>query len=555
MERNLFLAILLTGLVVFVWPFLFKTPPPPPAAATTKSGQSSQPVNSAPTQGAPAPAATAADLPGQVHADQAQEFTIETDLYRVRFSNHGGVVLSWVLKNYKDGRGQPLELVNQLALAKVPAPFSIVFRSQGSAADPNLGLYKVERTADGLGVAFEYSDGRTSVKKTFQFAPKSYLVQVSSQVLDNGVLAPHGLLWRGGFGDSTVVAAATDEHTLYYDEPNSKLNINQIKTADKGPVATSGQYSFAGLEDKYFAGVALPGANSGGASNGIELTTFSDPVPVQPGIEEKRIGASVGGSGLNTFTLYVGPKDQDVLRAVNPKLEQLIDWGWFGFLAKPLFAALNWTVDHLTHSYGWAIVVVTVFINMVLFPLRLTSMKSAKKMQALQPQIKAINEKYKGMTITDPRKTEQNQEMMDLYKKNGVNPAGGCVPMALQIPFFIAFYKVLYVAIEMRGASWLWVSDLSQPEITAIRVLPIILIVTQFLSQKLTPNPGMDPTQQKMMLLMPLGLCYVFWFLSAGTVLYYLTSNTVSIVQQLFLNRGSAATQLAVAGPSTKKKK
>jgi YidC/Oxa1 family membrane protein insertase len=403
---------------------------------------------------------------------------------------------------------------------------------------------------DHLSVAFEYSDGRLAIKKTFQFAPNSYLVQISSQVVENGVLAPHTLVWRGGFGDSTVVNAATIEHTLYYDEANSKLNVNQVKVAEKAPVSSSGQYSFAGLEDSYFASVALAPMHGT-----MELTTYSDHVVNIAGTEEPRIGAGLGGAGLNAYTLYMGPKDQDILRTVNPKLEQLIDWGWFSFLAKPLLTALSWAADHVTHNYGWAIVLVTVVINILLFPLRLTSMKSSKKMQALQPQIAAINAKYKGMPLKDPRKAEQNTEMMDLYKKHGVNPAGGCVPMALQIPFFIAFYKVLSVTIEMRGASWLWVHDLSQPETFALRILPIILIVSQFLQQKMTPSPGMDPAQQKMMLLMPLGLGYVFWFLSSGTVLYYLTSNLVGIAFQLITNRAMQSPEPVVVTPAVKKKK
>ncbi len=460
MERNLFIAILLTGIVVFVMPYLLpKQPEPPPGAKQTKTDQPTTPLPaeaSNPTTPVGQPAAAA--VPGQVQAYKAEELTIETDVYKVKFSNQGAVVRSWILKAYKDGNGLPLELVNQRALARVPAPFSLAFKNQAPANDPNQALFQVSRSEDELGLTFDYSDGRMAIKKTFQFEPKSYLVQISSQVVDNGVLMPHSMMWRGGFGDSTVINAATIEHTLYYDEPNSKLNINQVKAAEKGVIATSGQYSFAGLEDSYFAGVALPPTNGS-----MELTTYSDPLVNSAGTEERRIGAGVGGAGLNAYTFYVGPKDMDVLRTVNPKLEQLIDWGWFSFLAKPLLIALLWVADHVTHNYGWAIVVVTIVINTILFPLRLTSMKSSKKMQALQPQIAAINAKYKGMPLKDPRKAEQNQEMMDLYKQHGVNPAGGCVPMALQIPFFIAFYKVLSVSIEMRGASWLWVHDLSQP--------------------------------------------------------------------------------------------
>ena len=159
-----------------------------------------------------------------------------------------------------------------------------------------------------------------------------------------------------------------------------------------------------------------------------------------------------------------GPKDYDRLAGINPKLQQMIDWGWLGFLAKPLFLITNWINNSFVHSYGWSIVVVTIALNMILFPIKLSNMKSMRKMQALKPQIDAINAKYKNIGLRDPRKAEQNQEVMDLYKKNGVNPMGGCFPMLMQIPFFIAFYKVFTVSVEMRGASWLWVTDLSQPE-------------------------------------------------------------------------------------------
>jgi YidC/Oxa1 family membrane protein insertase len=182
-------------------------------------------------------------------------------------------------------------------------------------------------------------------------------------------------------------------------------------------------------------------------------------------------------------------------------------------------------------------------------------MKSSKKMQALQPQIKAINDKYKGISMKDPRKTEQNQEVMDLYKKNGVNPVGGCLPMLLQLPFLWAFYKVLGVAIEMRGSRWLWINDLSQPESLAIHLLPILLVITQFAMQRMTPSPGMDPAQQKMMMFMPLMFGYMFYFASAGLVLYWLTGNVVGIVQQWLLNKTMPAPAVATPVPIKKGRK
>ncbi len=184
---------------------------------------------------------------------------------------------------------------------------------------------------------------------------------------------------------------------------------------------------------------------------------------------------------------------------MNPKLEQIVDFGWFAVIAKPLFLILHFVNDQYIHNYGWSIILITVIINVLLFPLKLTNMKSMKKMQALQPQIAIINEKYKNIPMRDPRQQQKNQETMDLYKKHGANPVGGCLPLLIQMPFLFAFYKVLAVSIEMRSAIWFWVHDLSQPETLAIRILPIILIVTGFVMQKMTPTAGGDPAQQKMM--------------------------------------------------------
>ncbi|HSP69368.1 MAG TPA: membrane protein insertase YidC [Bryobacteraceae bacterium] len=563
METRLLLAFVLVGIVLVGWNYIYKPPPPPVTPASTAPAQTTQPAAETPKD-APAPVpsqnqAEVAENPGQVQAAQVEEFDIETDLYKVRFSNQGAVVQHWILKKYKDGKGKPLDLVNTRALAKVTAPFAVAFRNQAPHGDPNKGLFQMERSADQLGVTFEYSDGRTSAKKTFQFMPNSYLVQITSQVADSGVLVPHELTWRGGFGDQTLPAAATVEDSLYYDETNSKLVKNELKIADKGPVTTSGQYTFAGIEDKYFAAAVLPAAGGG-----LGLTTYSDSVPGLSGADEKRIGVGAGGSGLNSFKVFIGPKDADTLRSVDPRLDTLIDWGrWFGFIAKPLFLGLTWTAKHLAaNNFGWAIVLVTFAINMVLFPLRFSSMRSAKKMQALQPQIKALNDKYKDLPLRDPRKQEQQAEMMELYKKHGVNPVGGCVPMLLQLPFLIAFYTVLGVAIEMRGANWLWISDLSQPEAgffaalgPPIRLLPLLLIVTQFLQQKMTPSPGMDPAQQKMMLFMPLVLGFMFYGQSSGLVLYWLTGGLVGIAQQWLLSRGGTPQAVAVSIPPVKKKK
>jgi YidC/Oxa1 family membrane protein insertase len=357
------------------------------------------------------------------------------------------------------------------------------------------------------------------------------------------------LTWRGGFGDQTVRAPSAAVHTVHYDTGASKLITKSAKDAKNGPFSDSGNFTFGGLEDNFFAAVALPAEG-----NALEVRTYSDDVTLPH--EEKPAayaGVGVASGPQNDLSLFVGPKDIDILRQVNPKLGTIIDWGFFGVIAKPLFLSLNWVRDHWTSNYGWAIIVVTLIINLALFPLRLTSLKSARKMQKLQPQIQAINARYKNISMRDPKKAEQNQEVMALYKKEGVNPVGGCLPMIIQLPFLYAFYRVLSIAIELRHAPWLWVKDLSGPEMLPIHMLPIILVVTQFFSQKLTPAAGVDPNQQRMMMIMPLMFGFMFYYLSSGLVLYYLTGNLVGIAQQLIINRFMPTPVSAPAGAPANK--
>jgi YidC/Oxa1 family membrane protein insertase len=369
-------------------------------------------------------------------------------------------------------------------------------------------------------------------------------------VTTDGKPTPHLVEWRGGFGDLTVPQPSSNTITLYYDLSNNKLQDQRASAAKNGPVTATGNFSFAGLADKYFAAVFLPEGTAP-----VQQTTFGD--WARTPLEEKPqdfAGVAVSDGDTNRFRLFVGPKDLQLLKSVDPKLEQVVDFGWLSLLAKPLFLVVNWANSNFVHNFGWAIVIVTVILNFILFPLRLTNMKSMRKMQALKPQIDAINARFKNVGMRDPKKAEQNQEVMDLYKKHGVNPMGGCVPMLIQVPFFIAFYKVFTVSVEMRGASWLWVTDLSQAEHLPIKLLPIIMIVTQFLMQKMTPQANVDPNQQKMMYMMPLVFGFMFYQLPSGLVLYYLTSNLVNIGQQWFFNHTDTARVAALSVQPPKKK-
>jgi YidC/Oxa1 family membrane protein insertase len=538
MEIRLLIAFLLMGLVLFLTPYLYKTPPPgPKQVAPTTPAQAAQETKKpeAPLEAAkPAQPADASKLaPGQIQAASEQQFTIDTDIYSVRFSNHGAVVQSWMLKKYLDHNGKPLELVNPTSFAKAPPPFSISMKDDKTAGVLNYALYVPKPSADGLSIEYEFSDGKNYARKSFQFSKNGYLSQTISEVTQSGVPVEHMLQWRGGFGDSTVPNRLSEQHSVYYDLGQNKLITKDAKSVKDGPQSSSGNYSFAGLDDRFFAFVVLPKDNTS-----TKIETSKDDFPPAPnGKDELYVGVAVGGDSVNRFVVFVGPKDVDLLRKVDPKLQQLIDWGFFGVIAKPIFLVLHWLNDNLLHNYGWSIVVITIIINLLLLPLRFSGMKSQRKMQKLQPQIAAINAKYKGLSMRDPKKAQQNQEIMELYKREGANPMSGCLPMLIQLPILYAFYKVLTVTIELRGAHWLWVTDLSQPETLPIHLLPIIMVISQFVMQKMTPNPGVDPAQAKMMQFMPLMFGFFFYSMSSGLVLYWLTGNLVGILQQMLINR------------------
>ncbi len=538
MQKRTVLAFVLMGIVLFGMPYLFKSGAPQPVKkaeppAKTVSNPHAPPV----VKETALPAVNASPTPNLVAAHAEEEVVVDTDFYHVIFSNRGGVVKSWTLKKYPNAKGKPLELVNAAAASKIWYPFAIEYRGTAPPVNLNQSLFVATRTASGVGVTFEFAGNGISAKKAFTFQQNSYLTEVTSEVSLNGAPVPHQLAWRGGFGDFAVQNASAMQHSIRYSVPDSKLQTDAAKEAKDHPVDRDGQFSFAGLEDQYFAAVFLPEGN--GAT---KTTLFDDYVPTEfDASTQQFIGSAVGGEGANRLSLFVGPKDINLLKQVNPKLEQIVDFGWFWFLAKPLFTALRWINLQWVHNYGWSIVLLTVFINFLLFPLRLTNMKSMKKMQALQPKIAEINARYKDMSLRDPRMAQKNTETMALYKENGANPMGGCLPMLVQMPFLIAFYKVLAVSISMRDASWLWVGDLSQPEHLAIRILPIVMIISSFLMQRMTPTTGMDPAQQRMMMFMPLIMGFFFYNQSSGLVLYWLTGNLMGIAQQTFFNKTIAS--------------
>jgi len=552
MEVRLLLAFLLMGAVMFLTPYFYKSPPPakkttPPVASLPQPADSLPQTEPGPESAVVAPKDPKAPAAAATTEQQQPHFVINNGVYRIELSNQGATVRSWQLNKYRGNDNKPLDLVN--TGANVDFPFSLYFPGEKPPTNVNQAYYKQTPEADGLGVSYEFSDGHTMVHKTFRFQKDGYRGEVAAEVTIDGRPVTSMIQWRGGFGDLTVANPASHDQAVYFNVADDKLVEQNAKSAKNGPISSTGSYSFAGLVDQYFAAVFLPEDN-----RPVTDVTFSD--EVRTAFEEKPQpfpGAAVSVGTNNRFTLFVGPKDVDLLQRVNPKLNPLVNFGWMAFIAKPLFLIVKWT-NSVLHDFGWAIVIVTVFLNLLMFPLRLTSMKSARKMQALKPQIDAIGEKYKNIGLRDPRKAQQQAEQMELYKKYGINPMGGCVPSLLPLALVIPFYRVITVAAEMRGAHWLWVTDLSQAEQLPIKILPIAMIVTQFAMQKMMPAPGVDPNQQRMMLLMPLVFGFMFYNLPSGLVLYYLTGTVVAIGQQWFFNHTEAAQEAARSVQAPKKK-
>jgi YidC/Oxa1 family membrane protein insertase len=313
-----------------------------------------------------------------------------------------------------------------------------------------------------------------------------------------------------------------------------------------GDSTIGGPFEWAGTGDQYFTAIFIPDNPATAA-----MVTLSKPmeIPAKPGSNENAkvdvLGAAVGDvRGATAGRMFVGPKELAVLDAVpvptakngDADLRGIVDFGWWGLLSRPLFLWLKWTYNHVVPNWGWAIVIQTLIITIALLPLRITQMKSMLKMQRIAPQIKSVQEKYKKYSLRDPRKAAMNEEISALYKKEGVNPAGGCLPMLIQFPFLIAYYRMLGVALDLRHAHWLWITDLSARD--PYFLLPILMVVSMFAMQRMTPQAGMDPAQQRMMTwMMPLMMGFIFFNLQAGLNLYYAETNLISIAQQAIMNR------------------
>ncbi|MGA3345827.1 MAG: membrane protein insertase YidC [Terracidiphilus sp.] len=572
--RGMMIVMLLVLVVVFGFDYFRakQQPPPPPPAAQTQSQQPNQPQPMTPAAAAAQPG-TASSAPllavsPSVSAQAETLTTIENEQYKIVFTNRGAQVKSWVLKKYFDTAGKPLDMVQPQAAQEFGYPLSLFTYEPALTNQINQALYQV--TASGAqpsmtghayvpqtdALTFHYAMGSLDVVKTFRF-DSSYVITVEAEVKRNGEPVRALVEWPAGLGDmeeflpssstrSPVRTSASSQFAWSLDGKQNSLAVAKVVNN-----ATLEQpYAYAAITDLYFVSAFLPDAPDRTTlvtlHNTIDLPgNLSDPT------SEKKpahlLGLAMGDtSGVTRLRLYAGPKAMDVLasiHAIGPdgkptgqSLEHLIQFGWLTVIAKPLYLALRYLVEHGVNNWGWSIIIVTVIFNLLMLPTRYMMLKSSYKMTRIQPKVEAIKNRYKNVKATDPKRNEMNTEVMELYKTEGVNMYGGCLPMIIQMPLFFAYFRVLQNTVELRQAHWFWLTDLSAPD--PIHILPILIIISMFLTQYITPSPQMDRSQQRMMaFMMPAIFGFMLWSYASGLALYWGTGNIINLAIQLGINQ------------------
>jgi len=543
MEKRLIIAIVLSFLVLMGYQFLFVKPKPQTETAPATTAAAPQ----AKTEGLPAsqvppsvaeakpvaPAPPAPDLKA-AEAKGEEAFAVETSLYSASWTNRGGVLKSWKLRRHTDDKKEPLELVPVQAQETGLYPFSLGGEDRALSGALNAALFEASKASlvlkDGEQgeVRYTYSDGKgVQAEKVFRFTGGTYRVDIELHVWRNGQEIVPSLLWGPGIGNPSPaemkqrytvikgVAVYTGGKVYRMEEKNYKPETSAYNFVD-----------WAAYEDNYFTALFVLPAQKGQA-------VFLQDARGQGQAPVYYLSAAQPQSA------FIGPKESDALRAFGHEAKDVIKFGSFlGLNLKVVAEAMLLLVKYFhkwAPNWGLAIILLTLVIKIIFFPLTYSSTKSMARMAELQPKVKAIRSKYKKAKSDIAQRREMNEEMMKLYKEHGVNPAGGCLPLLIQFPIFVGVYQMLVAAVEFRHAPLgLWIRDLSVRD--PYYVIPILMGITQFISQKMTPTSA-DPTQAKMMLIMPFFMTIIFINLQSGLVLYWLTSNVLQIAQQAIMNR------------------
>jgi len=509
MEKRLLLAMVLSMAVLLLFQ-LSRQPSPPPAEPAveveelTRQGPAPPEVAQAEPERPPETAETTITLAVR------QSIEVESDDLVLRWSNVGGVLQSAQLKSYRTVDDLPLEIIPQQLPESASQAFGLRVGDEELDRRLREAVYEVsgvsgETIRAPAEITLHYQDARIEVTRKIRVPETGYLVEMETDVRTDGRSIPFSILLGPGIGE----IAPADQGD--FAEPKASYylggSVERHTAGDIGEedIRLDAGTRWVGLESLFFAYLLLSPENIRGGS--ITQTEVSDPADASATVSLLSIEVDLEGAAR--YAVFLGPKAYQVLQATDVTLSQLIDYGWFAFLVRPLLFSLNFIYQYL-HNYGWAIIVLTFGINVVLFPLRYKQMASMKKMSELQPQMKAIQDRYKRMKRTDPRQGKKNEEVMALYKKHGVNPLGGCLPLVIQMPFLFSFFSMLRASIELRGAPFIgWIQDLSRHD--PYYVTPILMGVSMVVQQKMTPAAG-DATQRKMMMILP--IVFTFFFLN-----------------------------------------
>ena len=553
--------VLLAVLAFFGYQYFFSKPQPP-APAQTQS-QQTQPAAQAASSTTPSAGATLPAMP-TIGAALETDTTVENELYRIVFTNRGAQVKHWILKKYFDDSGKPLDMVQPQAAERFGLPLSLFTYEPALTQQLNQALYQVtvagaQPSATGLvlaptSVSFHYAANGLDAVKTLHFGT-GYVVSIETTVTRGGAPVRALVQWPAGLGDMDEFQQGSMMHAQvrtpsYFAWALDGKQDSLASAKVSGNNTLNGPYQYAAVGDLYFAAAFLPDTPDTATvvtlHNTIDLpSNLSDPNSKKTPADV--LGIAVGDTtGDTRLRLFAGPKATDVLSSVHaigaggkadgPSLESLIQFGWWTVIAKPLYLILRFMVEHGIGNWGWAILAFTLLFTMLMLPARLMMTKSSLKMMRIQPKVDAIKKRYAQYKVNDPKRAEMNTEMMALYKQEGVNMYGGCLPMLVQMPLFFAYYRVLQNAVELRQAHWLWLPDLSQPDPT--HILPILIILTMFLTQYITPSPGMDPAQRRMMaFMMPIFFGFMLWHYASGLALYWGASNIIYLAMQISINQ------------------
>ncbi len=538
MEKRLILAIVLSFLVLMGYQYFFVKPNKPEVSpAVTAVPAPNEPVPGTAAQAGPerlpaqpeAQPAPAEAAPVPATAGEADaEVVVETSLYRAVWSSKGGVLKKWTLKKHKNSAKEPLELVPDLAGEIGRYPFSLGFDEAALADTLNGAVFAASTTAlslpDGAAgeLRFAYSDGASiQAEKVFRYTGGSYALDTEVRVWKGGQPVSPSVLWGPGIANLTAddlkqSFSAARGSAVYTGGKVYRMNERKFKAGEN----TYNFVDWAAYEENYFVALFVLPARKGQAAFLRETPEGREPFHF----------LYVTGP----HKAFIGPKSADDLKAFGYESKKVVNFGMFGSIAEILLVAVKF-FHRLVPNWGVAIILLTIVIKIIFFPLTYSSTKSMAKMADLQPKIKAIRAKYKKSKTDIEQRRQMNEEMMGLYKAQGVNPAGGCLPLLIQLPVFWGVFRMLVVAVEFRQAPFaLWITDLSLKD--PFYVTPVLMGITQFISQKMTPTSA-DPQQAKMMLIMPFVMTIFFINFQSGLVLYWLTTNVLQIGQQALMNK------------------